>query len=319
MIPELFGWDLTAGRWFAKQRSMATASTILAVSHTTMSDIIRLRPNIPAVRSGRVVVAHNGIDPKFSPSSLSAVKAFRARHSVPHKPYIIVVGARMGYKRIWELYSALRDYFAMESLTSKADFISRVLHRIQTETNMTKASQPVECRSGVDDSQEYSLEDLTLIMVGGGAPHGIELQHLKGVPSWKHIGQISDEELVAAYTGALSLVYLSSHEGFGLPIVEAMSCGCPVIAADIPIVREIGGDAVIHVNTSDPQDIMANLQLLLDPQVHQTVREASLAHSRKYAKSWSEMSGALENLFEHARSTTAKGEKDEGTTRYKVV
>lgn len=61
-------------------------------------------------------------------------------------------------------------------------------------------------------------------------------------------GFVSEERLAALYRGALALVIPSLDEGFGLPALEAMSCGTPVIASDIPALREVTGSAALHVD-----------------------------------------------------------------------
>jgi glycosyltransferase involved in cell wall biosynthesis len=60
---------------------------------------------------------------------------------------------------------------------------------------------------------------------------------------------LSDDELNVAYGGALAFVYPSLYEGFGLPILEAMACDCPVISNDKASLPEVGGDAVLYANT----------------------------------------------------------------------
>jgi glycosyltransferase involved in cell wall biosynthesis len=60
-------------------------------------------------------------------------------------------------------------------------------------------------------------------------------------------GEVSDEELAAIYTGAHALVFPSDDEGFGLPPVEALACGTPVVVSDVPAMREVlGSRAVLH-------------------------------------------------------------------------
>ena len=56
------------------------------------------------------------------------------------------------------------------------------------------------------------------------------------------------EDLAPLYSGARCLVYPSLYEGFGLPILEAMACGCPVITADISSMPEVAGEAAILIN-----------------------------------------------------------------------
>jgi glycosyltransferase involved in cell wall biosynthesis len=67
-------------------------------------------------------------------------------------------------------------------------------------------------------------------------------------------GQVDDDSLVAAYRGARALVMVSLEEGFGLPAVEAMACGTPVIVSTTPALVEVTGDAALHV---DPRSVSA--------------------------------------------------------------
>ena len=69
-----------------------------------------------------------------------------------------------------------------------------------------------------------------------------------------------DEELAALYRGALCVAYVSLYEGFGLPVLEAMACGAPVVASTAPALRELGGDAVVAVDPLDPDAIADGLE-----------------------------------------------------------
>jgi glycosyltransferase involved in cell wall biosynthesis len=64
-------------------------------------------------------------------------------------------------------------------------------------------------------------------------------------------GAVSDDELAAIYTGAHALVFPSDDEGFGLPTVEALACGTPVVACDLPALREVLGDRATFVHCDD--------------------------------------------------------------------
>lgn len=66
-------------------------------------------------------------------------------------------------------------------------------------------------------------------------------------PSIHFLGYVSDNELNKLYNSTKALLYLSSYEGFGLPVIEALACGTPVIASDIPCLREIGGENIHYV------------------------------------------------------------------------
>ena len=61
-------------------------------------------------------------------------------------------------------------------------------------------------------------------------------------------GYVPQDELVELYRGAACLLQTSRYEGFGLPVLEAMACGTPVVAVDEPALREVGGDAAIYAS-----------------------------------------------------------------------
>ena len=70
------------------------------------------------------------------------------------------------------------------------------------------------------------------------------------------LGRVSDDELVRLYNQATCFVFPSLYEGFGLPLLEAMACGCPVLASGIPVFREVCGDAAQYFNPLEPNDIL---------------------------------------------------------------
>src|SRR6201999_1490742 len=65
------------------------------------------------------------------------------------------------------------------------------------------------------------------------------------------LGEVSDQELPGLYSDALALVYPTHYEGFGLPVLEAMQCGCPVITSLDPAVMEVSGGAAIHAGSTE--------------------------------------------------------------------
>jgi mannosyltransferase len=109
------------------------------------------------------------------------------------------------------------------------------------------------------------LPDLELHCVGGGA---LRADELAGAPSdvrdrVRHRGFVSDEVLNELYNRAFCLVYPSSYEGFGIPVVEAMRAGCPVVSIQCKAVMEAGGDALTVAAETDPR-ALADAVLRLD-------------------------------------------------------
>ncbi|HHQ4572115.1 TPA: glycosyltransferase family 4 protein [Aeromonas veronii] len=94
-----------------------------------------------------------------------------------------------------------------------------------------------------------TVPNLQLKIVGGGKLSEEEIKHLDAyLPNrYQWLGRLSDEELNQTYNKAYALLYPSSYEGFGIPVIEAMRAGCPVIAVNVSSIPEVAGDAAILV------------------------------------------------------------------------
>jgi glycosyltransferase involved in cell wall biosynthesis len=95
------------------------------------------------------------------------------------------------------------------------------------------------------------------------------------------VGYKTNQELLRAYQEADTLVLPSSYEGFGFPVVEAMACGTPVVCSNIPVLREVAGDAAL---LADPEDIPALAATLLRSLTDDTLRSQLIARGRIQAR-----------------------------------
>jgi glycosyltransferase involved in cell wall biosynthesis len=98
------------------------------------------------------------------------------------------------------------------------------------------------------------LKDIDLVVVGAGHASfatSTEIDAFRQHDNIVFTGYISDEELQNYYAGALALINPSFYEGFGLPIAEALSMGCPVLASAIDAFKEVGGTAIEYFNPAD--------------------------------------------------------------------
>ncbi|MDH6353918.1 glycosyltransferase involved in cell wall biosynthesis [Dysgonomonas sp. PH5-45] len=114
-------------------------------------------------------------------------------------------------------------------------------------------------------------------------------------------GYVDDDRLIEMYQNAEFSVYPSLYEGFGIPPLEAMCCGCPVIASDIPAIKEISGDAVLYFDPYDVSDLTAKMNLLLnDSSLQDSLKEKGRAQVEKY--SWKKSAQKLLTLIERYSS-----------------
>ncbi|WP_017305265.1 FkbM family methyltransferase [Spirulina subsalsa] len=107
-----------------------------------------------------------------------------------------------------------------------------------------------------------------------------------------HLLTLTDEELRLAYGGAVALVYPSKYEGFGLPILEAMACGCPVITCANASIPEVAGDAAIYINEYDVEGMSNALCEVQKP----LIRQGLIAQGLKQAQSfpWAKMATTVQ-------------------------
>jgi glycosyltransferase involved in cell wall biosynthesis len=94
----------------------------------------------------------------------------------------------------------------------------------------------------VEAAQQVESEGVKTVLVGEANPKIFGRFGYASQSAVVLAGRVSDGELKALYQNALSLVFPSRYEGFGIPLIEAAMCGCPVIASDIPVAREVCGD-----------------------------------------------------------------------------
>jgi glycosyltransferase involved in cell wall biosynthesis len=144
-----------------------------------------------------------------------------------------------------------------------------------------------EARKGLDvlapalrESSSRGMR-MPLVLAGGegwGASEAV--RELRAMPNVETVQDPSDEELASLYAGAIALVHPSRMEGFGLPVAEAMAAGCPVIATDLPEVREWAKDGPRYVPAGDRH---ALAEALIEVAESPALRERMAARGREAA------------------------------------
>jgi len=116
--------------------------------------------------------------------------------------------------------------------------------------------------------------DLTLAIAGRQAwTHSLPLGDL--APHVRLLGTVPDEELPSLYAGAACFVMPSLHEGFGLPLAEAMAAGVPAVASDIPALREVGGETVRYADPTDAEGFARAIRCAIDDRQGSQLRAAA--------------------------------------------
>jgi len=115
-----------------------------------------------------------------------------------------------------------------------------------------------------------------------------------------YLGYVDDNKLKALYQNAKCFIFPSFYEGFGLPPLEAMICGCPVLAADSASIPEICGDAAVYFNPNNLVEIKEQLiNLISSPALQQKFIKRGLLRARKYTwhKSAEELSHIIKGIL----------------------
>jgi glycosyltransferase involved in cell wall biosynthesis len=143
-------------------------------------------------------------------------------------------------------------------------------------------------------AQLGTRQDFEIVCTGNGS-FSEELRDYTSGSNVVHVLQLSDEDLRAAYSGAIALVYPSKYEGFGLPVLEAIACGCPVITCPNASIPEVAGEAALYVKDDDVNELVNALCEVQKPEVRNSLIVAGIEQAKKF--SWSKMAAIISSTL----------------------
>ena len=225
------------------------------VFHTPWIDGVRVRAACP-----QVVTLHDLVPLKRRSEYLRTGMRFRLRYMAVQRAARVIVPTEAVASDAIERLGLPRDRIVVIPEAPAA------------------VMRPADAAGVADVRARYQLPEEYLVWVGGlehpdprkrvaalaETPRDIPLVLVGPTKEWAHelpnvtlTGHVTDEDLAAIYTGARALVLASDDEGFGLPTVEALACGTPVVACDVPALREVLGDRATFVGSDDLAGLLA--------------------------------------------------------------
>ncbi|MBO9366559.1 MAG: glycosyltransferase family 4 protein [Roseiflexus sp.] len=236
------------------------ADRIIADSEATRRDIVR-ELNIPPEK---ISVVYAAADTRFRPHTPEETQTTLERYSLTHNRYILSVGTlepRKNHVRLIEAYAMLRARYT-------------------------------------------PAEHLPPLIIAGG--NGWKYDAILAAPEQtgvagfvRFLGRVPDDDLPALIAGSRVFVYPSLYEGFGLPPLEALACGVPVVVSHAASLPEVVGDAGLYCDPYDPHDIARQIAALLeDNDLALRLRYASVIRARQF--SWER--AARETLAVYAQA-----------------
>jgi glycosyltransferase involved in cell wall biosynthesis len=205
--------------------AVRSADRIIAVSGATRDDLAR----VLRVPSERMVVIHEAVAPEFAVPPPPAARAAVARRYGIRPPYCLFVGNLEPRKNLARLVEAF----------------ARVRRR---------------AKAGDDGGPQLVLAG-TRGWLSGGIFRAVEAHDMAG--TIRFTGYVPPADLPALYAGATCFVFPSLYEGFGLPVLEAMAVGTPVVASRVGAIPEVAGDAALLVDAQRPEEIADAIETVL--------------------------------------------------------
>jgi glycosyltransferase involved in cell wall biosynthesis len=186
------------------------------------------------------------------------------------------------------VYEALPTSIAKiaQELANNSDLLAAIKLRLQLDKPyilFVGTREPRKNLKRLIEAWQPLAKDYQLIIAGEAAWDDSQLLQQENL---RFLGRVSDQELAVLYHQAELFVYPSLYEGFGLPVLEAFAYGVPVVAADLPAIREVAGNAAELVDPNDPTSIRQGMQRVLGEKITDSQKRIQKMIIRSQLFSW---------------------------------
>lgn len=233
-----------------------------------------------------VTTVHDFVYERFAPPIRRAVHSFQKRRAVANSDLVICISEstkkdllsffpEAESKRICVVYNGISDAFFRTSggLSPSDNEFALFVGGRGGYKNFRFAVEALAKVPGVD-----------LVIVGGGELSTQEIFLLDTcLPGrYLHAGRVDDSVLRDYYSLALCLIYSSLYEGFGMPVLEAMRCGCPVVAVDSPAIAEVSCGHALLAFPNDLAGMAENIASCRSVSLRDQLAVSGMAHASSY-------------------------------------
>ncbi len=171
----------------------------------------------------------------------------------------LISGYKIDKNKIRRIYEAASEHLKPLNMPKSFDLIQRKYGLPKEYFLCLSTLEPRKNITGIIDAyldwQNETNVDVGLVIAGKKYPEIFSETRLKKHPNIIQTGFIQEEDKALLYQHAICFLYPSFYEGFGLPILESMQCGTPVITSDVTSMPEVAGDSAILVNPNEPKEL----------------------------------------------------------------
>lgn len=274
---------------------LKSATHIIAVSQATKDDIVRK----VGIDPSKITVTYEGFDKDFyTPQKSDELLTVLNKYDLQKDLYFLFVGTIQPRKNLTRLIEAYYSFLKIDGSGLLAG------GRREGHPLSARSDEGMRTSSGGKAGQDpQKLPKLVLAGSKGWMSDEIyQLPTKLGIEqSVKFLGYTPLEELPALYSGARAFLFPSLFEGFGLPILEAMACGCPVLTSNVSSMPEVGRKAALYVNPNSVDEIAEGIyKLYQTDKLRDQMRQSGFEQVKQF--SWQKCAKQTLRIFEEITS-----------------